>query len=72
VGRSIQSIEVCSKSSRKKEAEKNFTVSVKTPNGTEEKATLKGLQEWLVSVVPRDKNEPPCLRVNKTHESGPL
>jgi DnaJ-class molecular chaperone len=42
VGRSIQSIEVCSKSSGKKEAEKNFTVSVKTPNGTEEKATLKG------------------------------
>jgi hypothetical protein len=29
------------------------------------------VKEWLDSVVPRDKNEPPCLRVNKPYESRP-
>jgi hypothetical protein len=27
-------------------------------------------QEWLVSVVPRDKNEPPCHPVNKPMRAG--
>jgi hypothetical protein len=29
------------------------------------KVTLKALQEWYISVVPRDRNEPPCLYVNR-------
>jgi hypothetical protein len=40
------------KPSGNRKAKMSFTVSGKSPEGTEEKATLK----WLVSVVPRDKN----------------
>jgi hypothetical protein len=53
----------------KKKGRERFIVSVKTPNGTDRKLLWKVLQEWLLSVVPRDENEPPCLRDNKTCES---
>jgi hypothetical protein len=42
VEKSIQSTEVCLKPSGKRKAKRSFTVCVKTPKGTEEKATLKG------------------------------
>jgi hypothetical protein len=32
------------------------------------KLLWKVLEEWLLSVVPRDKNEPSCLRINKPYE----
>jgi hypothetical protein len=41
-----------------KKGKENFTVSVKTPNRTEEKDTLKGTTGMARLMVPRDTNEP--------------
>jgi hypothetical protein len=42
--------------SGKRKAKMSITISVKTPEGREEEATLKSKKEWLVSVDLRDKN----------------
>jgi hypothetical protein len=44
------------KPSGKRKARKNFTVFLKTLNGTEEKTTLKGSTGMARLVVRRDKN----------------
>jgi hypothetical protein len=56
----------------KRKAKRIFTVSVKTPKRQRRKQLQKVLQEWLISMVPPDKNEPSCHFVNKPYESRPI
>jgi hypothetical protein len=59
------------KTSGKRNAKKNFTVFVKTPNGTKDKDTLKGTRGMARLHGSARSNELPCLRVNKPYESRP-
>jgi hypothetical protein len=51
-------VPVTVKPSRKRKAKNNFTVLVKTPDGTEEEDTLKGTTGWLLFMLLQDHNEP--------------